>query len=176
MTRIWQWTAGMSVAAACVLPTAGLAEEAPPAAGMTQTIQKGSTVQIDYTLTVDGAVVDSSQGREPLKYVQGGGQIIPGLERQLAGLHVGDSGDFTVSPEEGYGAVKLDAFLQVKRDQLPKDVTPEVGMVLRGMGPDGNPFRARIQQINQDGVTLDLNHPLAGKTLQFKVKVVGVSS
>ena len=167
--RAWSWVIGIAVMG--LLPAMGWVE-----AGMREAIHDGSTVQIDYTLTVDGAVVDSSDGREPLKYVQGKGQIIPGLERQLAGLRVGDAGDFTVTPEDGYGSVNPKAFMEVKKDQLPKDVTPQVGMVLRGMGPDGNPFRARIHKIDQDAVTLDMNHPLAGKTLQFKVKVVGVSS
>lgn len=138
-------------------------------------IQNGNTVQIDYTLTVDGEIVDSSQGRGLLKYVQGEGQIIPGLERQLTGLNVGDSGDVTVSPEEGYGPVNAEAFIEVTREQLPEDVTPEVGMLLRGTSPEGEPFRAQVHKIEGDGITLDLNHPLAGKTLLFNVTVVSIS-
>ena len=149
---------------------------APAAAAETgMTIQDGSTVQIDYTLTVDGSVVDTSEGRAPLTYVQGRGQIIPGLERQLAGLKAGDAGTFTVEPADGYGTVDPKAFIAIERSQLPQDMTPEVGMMIQGQGPDGTPFRARIDKVAADSVTLDLNHPLAGKTLQFKIKVVGVA-
>lgn len=138
-------------------------------------IQDGMAVAIDYTLTVDGTVVDSSEGRGPLRYTQGRGEIIPGLERQLAGLHAGDHKDVAVAPEDGYGPVDPEAYMAVSRSQLPVDVTPEVGMVLRGTGQDGRPFRARIHEIGEESVTLDLNHPLAGKTLLFAVTVVEVT-
>ena len=138
-------------------------------------VENEMTVKLEYTLTVDGQVVDSSEGRTPLSYVQGSGQVIPGLEKQLSGMHAGESKAVTVKPEEGYGAVDPQAVVTVRKDHLPPDLVPEVGMMLRGTGRDGQPFRARIQQVAGDNVTLDLNHPLAGKTLEFKVKVVEVS-
>ena len=175
---------GVGIVVACSPSGVGLAEEATRAgpgalsteAGMSEAIQDGRTVQIDYTLTVDGAVVDSSDGRGPLSYVQGQGQIIPGLERQLVGLHVGDAKEVTVGPDEGYGQMDPKALMEVPKTQLPPDLTPAVGMVLRGTNREGNPFRARIQNVESETVTLDLNHPLAGKTLQFKIKVVDVST
>ena len=177
MSGRWRAMAGVGLAAGCILGGSGLwaAEEATKQGPMAQTIQAGSTVRMDYTLTVDGAKVDSSDGRDPLTYVQGQGQIIPGLERQLAGLAVGDERDFTVSPEEGYGPVNPEAFIEVPKSQLPTDAPPQVGMALRGTNPDGQPFRATIQEIGADSVKLNLNHPLAGKTLQFKIKIVEVS-
>lgn len=186
-------TAGIlvSIAACGGLSTPGLAADAAPQAAeaMPQaaaapsapadtkpTIQDGSTVDIDYTLTVDGEVVDSSEGRSPLSYVQGRGQLIPGLERELAGLSAGESRDVTLKPEDGYGPTDPAAFVTVSKAQLPPGVTPTVGMVLQGAGPEGQPFPARVYKIADDGVTLDLNHPLAGKTLQFKVTVVKVTA
>jgi len=138
-------------------------------------IQDNMAIQLDYTLTVDGGIVDSTEGRTPFRYVHGKGQIIPGLERQLAGLHVGETREITVSPDEAYGPVDPSAFVEVPKEQLPPNISPEVGLILRGMDPDGRPFRATISQIADQAVTLDLNHPLAGKTLLFKVKVVEVS-
>lgn len=140
---------------------------------MKSTIQNGSTVSIDYTLTVDGKVVDSSQGRGPLKYVQGGGQIIPGLEHALAGLAPGDKKQVTVNPEDGYGAVNPEALIKVAKAQVPAEA--QVGQTLRGTNRDGKPFIARVQSIEADMVTLDFNHPLAGKTLRFDISVVDVS-
>jgi len=107
------------------------------------------TVGMEYTLLSDGAVVDSSEGKGPLHYVQGRRQIIPGLERQLVGLHVGDTKEVTVSPEEGYGKVDPTAVIEVAKSQLPPDATPTVGMVLRGMNPDGQSFRARVTEVRK---------------------------
>lgn len=170
-----------AVAAGCLLSTAapvrmaGADEAAKPAEEPMVAVENGMTVSLEYTLTVDGEVVDSSEGHDPLKYVQGSGEIIPGLERQLNGMHEGESRTVTVTPEEGYGKVDPQAFVEVGKNQLPQDVVPEVGMMLRGTGQDGQPFRARIHGVAGDKVTLDLNHPLAGKTLEFKVKIVGLS-
>ncbi|MBI4354362.1 MAG: peptidylprolyl isomerase [Candidatus Omnitrophica bacterium] len=130
---------------------------------------------MDYTLTVDGEVVDQSPEGKPFQYIHGKGQIIPGLERQLTGLRVGDSGEITVTPEEGYGPVDPAAVVEIPKEQLPKTVTPEVGMALSGVDPEGRPFRARVKTIHDTTVTLDLNHPLAGKTLLFKIKVITIT-
>ena len=154
---------GVGIVVVCSLSGVALAEEATPAgavaasteAGMSEAIQDGRTVKIDYTLTVDGAVVDSSDGRGPLSYVQGQGQIIPGLERQLVGLHVGEAKEVTVSPDEGYGQMDPKAVMEVPKTQLPADLTPAVGMVLRGTNKEGNPFRARIQKVEPETVMLD---------------------
>lgn len=146
------------------------AEENMPAS-----IQNNMDVGMEYTLTVDGAVVDSTQGKASFHYVQGRGQIIPGLERQLAGLHVNDTKDVTVSPEEGYGVVDQAAFVEVPKSQLPSGSTPEVGMMLQGVNPSGQTFRAVVSEVKADKVMLNLNHPLAGKTLTFKVKIASIA-
>lgn len=138
-------------------------------------VQGNMTVELEYTLTVDGKVVDSSVGHEPLKYVQGKSQIIPGLERELAGLHVGDSKEVTVKPADGYGELDPAAFIEIPKAQLPKENTPQVGMVIGGTDPSGYPFRARVSEVKDQTVTLDLNHPLAGKILNFKVKILSIN-
>ena len=161
--------------AASATPTQG-APTTMPATTAPVTIAEHMTVAMDYTLTVDGKVVDSSEGKKPLQYVQGSRQIIPGLERQLVGLRVGDTKDVTVKPEDGYGPVDPAAVIQVKKEQLPPDMKPQIGMMLQGKTGEGRPFRATIREVHPDGgATLDLNHPLAGKTLQFKVKVVSIT-
>ncbi len=162
--------AGMSTAFAAEPEKAPQKKEA----GMAVTVQSGMTVAIDYKLTVDGRVVDSSEGGKPLSYVQGQGQIIPGLEKQLAGLKVGDSADVTVKPEEGYGQVNPNAFVEIPKEQLGANIAPQPGMMLRGTTKDGRPFQAKVEKVSGKIVTLNLNHPLAGKTLQFAVKVVDI--
>src|SRR3989338_1595650 len=153
--------------------SAAPAEETPaPAAA----IQDNLDIGLEYTLTVDGSVVDTTEGRGPFHYVHGQGQLIPGLERELTGLHVGDSKEVAVRPADGYGEVDPAAFVEVPKEQLPKDVAPTVGMVLQGVNPDGRNFRAKINEVNGASVVLDLNHPLAGKTLNFQVKVTAISS
>ena len=153
--------------------SAAPAEETPaPAAA----IQDNLDIGLEYTLTVDGSVVDTTEGRGPFHYVHGQGQLIPGLERELTGLHVGDSKEVAVRPVDGYGDIDPAAFVEVPKEQLPKDVAPTVGMVLQGVNPDGRNFRAKINEVKDASVVLDLNHPLAGKTLNFQVKVTAISS
>ena len=138
-------------------------------------IVDGAIVELSYILNVDGQMVESTEGKEPLTYVHGQGQLIPGLESQLAGLQEGDRRDVTVAPEEAYGTVDPEAFVQIKKEELPADITPAIGLVLRGTDEQGQAFRARISAIQEDTVTLDFNHPLAGKTLQFSVVVLKIS-
>ena len=132
-------------------------------------------VELDYTLTVDGEVVDSTQGKQPFNYVHGRGQIIPGLEKQLVGMGVGQSRKITVAPGEGYGETDPSAVVEISRTQLPEGVEPEVGMMLRGTSPEGQPVQARIAEVKGETVKVDLNHPLAGKTLNFDVTVRNVA-
>ncbi len=132
-------------------------------------------MKIEYQLHgEDGALIDSTDGKAPFEYTHGRGQIVPGLERQLAGLHVGESKQVVVKPEEAYGQVNPAATEDVDRAQLPKGVEPKVGMVLRGTDPEGHVFRAIVKEVKEKSVVLDLNHPLAGKTLTFHVKVVDI--
>lgn len=166
----------MFAAVAAQAPLAGAEETAPEAApAPAATIQDNRDIGLEYTLTVEGNVVDTTQDRGPFHYIHGQGQLIPGLERELAGLHVGDAKEVTIPPEDGYGLVDPAAFVEVPKDQLPSEVTPTVGLVLRGVNPDGKSFRAKVNEVKDKSVVLDLNHPLAGKTLNFQVKVTNIS-
>jgi FKBP-type peptidyl-prolyl cis-trans isomerase SlyD len=128
-------------------------------------------VTLDYTLTVDDQIVDSSEKNGPIQFVQGNGEIIPGLERQLDGLVVGIDRKIIVSPEEGYGTFEDDQLVDFPRDQLPENIPLELGVRLAMKDQDGNPLQARIYEIKDDSVILDFNHVLAGKELQFDVNV-----
>lgn len=169
MASSWRGVAIAVALAAGVSPISAGAEEAEPV------IQDHMDISLKYTLTVDGTVIDSADEQGPFKYSHGKGQIIPGLERQLAGLKVGDQREVTVSPEEGYGAADPEAIVEVGTAQLPKDVAPVPGMTLRGKNADGRSFRAVVKEVKGDTVILDLNHPLAGKTLVFKVQVLTIA-
>ena len=137
-------------------------------------IEDGRTVSFDYTLTVNGEVVDSSAGRKPLTYVHGKGTIIPGLSKQLEGLKEGSEKKIIVGPEDAYGIVDPKAFQEVPRNVLPKDIELKPGMVLQAATPDGKKTLVRVSELRGDKVLLNFNHPLAGKTLEFQVKIVSI--
>src|SRR4051812_16679171 len=125
-------------------------------------IEEGKTVRIRYTLTVDGEVVDETGDREPFEYVQGKHQIIPGLERQLLGLDVGDEREIIVGPDDAYGAEDPNAYIEVPKDKLPEtEVYP--GLLLHATGPDGRQMMVRVAEVREETVLLNFNHPLAGK-------------
>ncbi|MEK7880254.1 MAG: FKBP-type peptidyl-prolyl cis-trans isomerase [candidate division NC10 bacterium] len=167
--RVGMW---MATAASLMGMRSTQADEAAPAP---VAIGSDMDVALEYTLTVDGAVMDSTEGKAPLRYIQGRKQVIAGLERQLQGLHVGDSKELTVTPEEGYGAADPAAVVEVPNTQLPLDAQPTVGMVLRGLNPDGQSFRATVKEVKDQSVILDLNHPLAGEPLTLFIRVVRVA-
>jgi len=136
-------------------------------------VQIGSMVAFDYTLTDEsGTVLDSSKGKQPMHYVHGKGEIIPGLEKELAGMSVGSEKKITVKPEEGYGPVDPRAFQEVPKDKLPPEAL-KVGTVLTATGPQGQ-VPVRVHEIKENTVIMDFNHPLAGKTLLFDVKVTEI--
>lgn len=137
-------------------------------------ISTGKKVAFAYTLTVDNEIVDSSEGRDPLNYVQGSGQIIPGLDRQMEGLKIGEEKTITVLPEEGYGQVNPEALKEVPKKMLPQGLEPHVGMYLQLQGPNGQSLPVKVSEVKNESVILDLNHPLAGKTLNFQVKIVSI--
>jgi len=137
-------------------------------------IQNGSQVQLHYTLTIDNEVVDTSHGDEPLQYVHGQGEIVPGLEAQLTGRRAGDKLDATVDSEQAYGPFDPAGVHEVPTSAFEQIEELEVGGVVSGE-VDGRPFTARVVAIAPETVTLDLNHPLAGKTLHFAVEIVSVA-
>ena len=138
-------------------------------------IENGDKVKIHYRLSVDGRLLDSSEGREPLTYTQGEGQIVPGLERHLARLNPGDETEVEVPPEQAYGSWKEDAIQTLPRDAFDNPEGLQVGRIIQGRTLEGQAFTATIQRLDRDEVTLDLNHPLAGRTLKFEVEILEVS-
>jgi len=128
-------------------------------------------VTLDYTLTVDDQIIDSSEKNGPIQFVHGNGEIISGLDRQLEGLEIGIDRKIIVSPEEGYGIFQDDRLVDFPRDQFPENIPLELGTKLALKDQDGNPHQARIYEIKDDTVILDFNHVLAGKELHFDVNV-----
>lgn len=138
-------------------------------------IQDGSTVSIEYTLTLDdGRTADSNVGQEPLVYQQGAQQILPAFERELAGKEVDDTCTFVLSPEQGYGPVNPELRQEVEAELIPADAR-RAGVELVSEDPQGNQRRVRVHEVREETVVLDLNHPLAGENLHFEVKVVGIA-
>jgi FKBP-type peptidyl-prolyl cis-trans isomerase SlyD len=141
-----------------------------------QVIQDGSIVSIEYTLTDEtGKVIDSSSGKEPLTYIQGAGQIVPGLEQKLNGLKVGDRKQVQVKPEEGYGLPNPQAFQEIPKEKIPPDAQ-KVGAILMSKTSEGQSIAMRVHEVKDKTVVVDLNHPLAGKTLNFDVKVTDIKA
>jgi FKBP-type peptidyl-prolyl cis-trans isomerase 2 len=137
-------------------------------------IHNGSKVAFNYTLTVEGKLVDTTEGRKALEYTQGDNTLISGLTKQLEGLKPGDEKNIEVKPEEGYGPVDPAAFQEIPLSAVPAGIEPAVGMTLQGHNPSGDTLRARISEVKTGSIKIDLNHPLAGKTLSFKVKILTV--
>jgi len=137
-------------------------------------IEDGRLVSIEYTLTLDdGSTADTNVGEEPLVYTQGEGEILDALEEALAGLAVDDEKQVRIAAEQGYGPVDPDAFDQVALDDIPEDAR-EVGATLVAEDSEGNQRSVRVHEVRADGVVLDLNHPLAGQTLHFAVRIVAI--
>ncbi|HKK27850.1 MAG TPA: peptidylprolyl isomerase [Gemmatimonadota bacterium] len=135
----------------------------------------GDTVTVEYTGTLeDGTVFDSSEGREPLTFTIGSGDLIPGFEKAVTGLEPGQTVKATLPPEEAYGERSDEMVFQVGLDQLPEDVEPEVGDRLEAKDPQGNKFAVSVAEVGDEAVTLDANHPLAGQDLTFEIELVSI--
>ena len=140
------------------------------------TAKAGDAVRIHYTGRLnDGTVFDSSDGREPLGFTLGSGEVIPGFDQGVAGMDVGETKTIEIPAEEAYGAYRDDLALQVPRDQFPEDIAPEVGQQLQLGMADGGTLSVVVTEINDETVTLDANHPLAGKDLTFDLELVRVN-
>ena len=138
------------------------------------TVQNGLVVSMEYTLIVDGEELDSSVGAGPLQFLAGYDNIVPGLEREMIGMKIGESKDVVVVPEDGYGEFDDEAFMEVPRSEFPNDMELEEGMELHVSDEDGQEQMAFIESFDDETVRLDFNHPLAGEELRFTVKVVAL--
>lgn len=141
---------------------------------MTQ-VKAGDTVRIHYTGTLsDGTVFDSSEGRDPLEFTVGAGQIIAGLDSAMHGMAVGEAKTVEVPAAEAYGAHDPARMQDFPRARVPDEIPLEVGAALALRGPDGKSLQVRVAEVTDDVVVLDANHPLAGKDLSFAVELVEI--
>lgn len=137
-------------------------------------IENGKVVDVHYTGKLnDGSVFDSSEGRDPLRFEVGSGQIIPGFESAIIGKNIGDRVTVTISPKEAYGEPREELFVKIPNDKLPGKV--EVGQVLEATSEDGRSSQVLVHEVNEDHVIINGNHPLAGKELVFDIEVVSVN-
>lgn len=137
--------------------------------------KSGDTVQVHYTGTLeDGSEFDSSRKRnEPLEFTLGQGQMIPGFEKAVDGMEVGDSKKVNIPSQEAYGEKKQEMIMEVSKDDFPPNITPEVGQQL-AVNTQGKQVPVIITEMSDDKVTLDANHPLAGKDLTFDIELVKI--
>lgn len=139
-------------------------------------VAAGKKIKMDYTLTVNNEQVETSVGKQPLEFVDGDHSIIPGLEKGIEGMRVGEEKTITVEPKDAYGEADPKLFKELPKISMPANAQPKVGMVLQAQDPNGESFPAIISAIKDDKVLLDFNHPLAGKQLTFKIKILGIEN
>lgn len=142
---------------------------------MTQ-VKKGDTVKVHYTgKLVTGDQFDSSEGREPLEFTVGAGQMIPGFDAALPGMAVGDKKTVNISATDGYGELNEDAIIEFPKENVPEEMKLEPGMSLTLSDQEGQPFPVVVKEIKDDIIVLDANHFLAGKELVFDIELVEIS-
>lgn len=139
--------------------------------------KSGDTVRITYVGTLnDGEIFDSSEGRDPLEFVVGSGQIISGLDAAISGMSLGGKRDVAVPCDQAYGQSNPDARQAVPRDQIPAEIPVEVGTQLQMQTPQGQVVPVTFAAVTETEVTLDANHPLAGQDLNFAIEIVGIDA
>jgi len=139
------------------------------------TVKTGDTVRIHYTGTLqDGSRFDSSEGRDPLEFTVGSGQIIPGLDKAIPGMEVGDKKSVEVPCDEAYGPVNPEARQAIPREGIPDDIPLEIGTRLQMQTPEGQAVPVTVVEADEATVTLDANHPLAGQDLTFAIELVEI--
>jgi peptidylprolyl isomerase len=137
--------------------------------------KKGDTVQVHYTgKLVDGTVFDTSRERHPLQFTLGNGQVIAGFENAIAGMNIGESKTAVIPVEQGYGPRRDDMIVTVKRDTLPPGLTAKVGQRLEITQTDDKVMLVTVTGVSESSITIDANHPLAGKVLTFDLELVGI--
>ncbi len=140
---------------------------------MTDKIKVGDTISVDYTGKLQsGKVFDSSEGKTPLKFTVGAGMLIKGFDQAVIGMKAGEKTSVVIEPEDGYGQRNEDLFVEIPKIDFPQELEPEVGMQLDLENPQGHPVAATIVEIGEASVRMDINHFLAGKTLEFDIAIV----
>lgn len=136
----------------------------------------GNTVKIHYTGRFeDGTVFDTSADRDPLEFTVGSGQVIPGMDNAVTGMKVGDNQTVSIPPEEAYGTHDERLVQEVPKKMLPEDMTPAIGMQLQSQTPDGQTMQLVVTEVADETITVDANHPLAGRVLEFDIELVAVA-
>lgn len=137
------------------------------------TVKQGDTIRIRYVARIeDGTVFDSSEGRPPLEFTVGEGEVIPGLEQGVIGMSIGETKTITIPAELGYGPYMKDRVFEMDRKKIPGNFNIEVGLRLQMYRADGMPMMVTVAGISENTLTMDCNHPLAGKTLIFDTSLV----
>jgi peptidylprolyl isomerase len=137
--------------------------------------KSGDTVKIHYTGTLDdGSEFDSSAGRDPLEFEVGSGQVIPGFDKAVEGMAVGDSKNVRIEADEAYGQRHEQLVQEVDRSLLPDDLDPREGMTLQSNSPDGQTMQFMVTAVAEETITVDANHPLAGQALSFDIELVEI--
>ncbi len=138
-------------------------------------VKKGDRVKVQYTGTLqDGTIFDKSKEEEPLEFTVGSGQVIPGFEKAVEGMKLNEEKKVTLNTEDAYGKRDETLIRKVPKNSLPENFKPEKGMVIRLQDQTGRAIPGTIIDITENSITIDLNHPLAGKDLTFNIKVVGI--
>ncbi len=137
-------------------------------------VDKNLVVSMGYELTVDNAVIDSSEEGDSIEFLQGVGNIVPGLEKAIQGMKAGESKEVEVKAAEAYGEYDPENFIEVPKNEFPEDIPLEVGTEIGVNDEDGEELTAYIEKVDLEKITLNFNHPLAGKDLKFKVKITGI--
>lgn len=141
-----------------------------------QQAKAGDTVRVHYHGRLnDGSTFDSSEGREPLEFTVGQGQVIPGFDNALVGMNVGEKKTVNIPVGEAYGEASNDMILEFPLTDFPDDVKPEVGMDLQMSDNEGHIFPVTVKEVKESSVVLDANHPLAGKDLTFEIELVEIA-
>lgn len=139
-------------------------------------VETGLFVSVDYKGTLqNGEVFDTSHGRQPLEIEMGAGQLIAGFESALMGMRLNEKKNFTIEPEEAYGHRIQEHVHTFARSEVPPEMNPQVGQTVALTTSDGKQIPARISELDDEKLTVDLNHPLAGEALTFEIEVVGIS-
>ena len=137
--------------------------------------ENGNTVKIHYTGTLeDGTVFDSSADREPLEFKLGEGHVIPGFEKSVLGMELNEKKDINIPVEDAYGERRDELIFNVNKTELPPDLAPQVGMQLQMQSQDGQTALVLVTGVQEETITLDANHPLAGKDLNFNIELVEI--
>ncbi|MFY0713040.1 peptidylprolyl isomerase [Seonamhaeicola sp. NFXS20] len=138
-------------------------------------VKKNDTVRVHYTGKLsNGQIFDSSLEREPLEVTLGQGMLIPGFEKGIIDMKLNEKKTINIPVNEAYGEVQKELFYEVKKEQLPPEMTPEVGMGLASKGPDGREVQFRVAEVNEDHIIVDANHPLAGQELIFDLELIEI--